>query len=63
MRVSQLEALKDEKIRRIEIWGKNFGGTQLHLDAKHHVVDSPNSAGVIMDGIRCCKLGKSRGIG
>ena len=61
--VSQLEVLNDDKICRIEIWGENFGGTPVKLEAKLHVVDSPNSAGVIVDGIRCCKLALDRGIG
>ncbi len=61
--VSQLEVLEDDKICRIEIWGENFGGTPIKLEAKLHVVDSPNSAGVMVDAIRCCKLAKDRGIG
>ena len=61
--VSQLEVLNDDKICRIEIWGENFGGTSIKLEAKLHVVDSPNSAGVMVDAIRCCKLAKDRGIG
>jgi myo-inositol-1-phosphate synthase len=61
--VSQLEVLDDDKICRIEIWGENFGGTPIFLEAKLRVVDSPNSAGVMVDGIRCCKLAKDRGIG
>ncbi len=61
--VSHLEVLNDDKICRIEIWGENFGGTPVKLEAKLHVVDSPNSAGVMVDGIRCCKLALDRGIG
>lgn len=61
--VSQLEVLDDDKICRIEIWGENFGGTPISLEAKLRVVDSPNSAGVMVDGIRCCKLALDRGIG
>ena len=61
--VSHLEVLNDDKICRIEIWGENFGGTPIKLEAKLHVVDSPNSAGVMVDGIRCCKLALDRGIG
>jgi myo-inositol-1-phosphate synthase len=61
--VSQLDVLDDDKICRIEIWGENFGGTPLKLEAKLHLVDSPNSAGVMVDGIRCCKLALDRGIG
>jgi len=60
---TQLEVLNDDKICRIEIWGENFGGTPIKLEAKLHVVDSPNSAGVMVDGIRCCKIAKDRGIG
>lgn len=61
--VSQLEVLNDIKICRIEIWGENFGGTPVKLEAKLEVVDSPNSAGVMVDAIRCCKLAKDRGVG
>ena len=61
--VSHLEVLNDEKICRIEIWGENFGGTPIKLEAKLHVVDSPNSAGVMVDAIRCCKLALDKGIG
>ena len=61
--VSQLEVLDDDKICRIEIWGENFGGTPISLEAKLRVVDSCNSGGVIVDGIRCCKLALDRGIG
>ena len=61
--VSQIEVLDDEKICRIEIWGENFGGTPIKLEAKLHLVDSPNSAGVMVDGIRCCKLARNKGIG
>jgi myo-inositol-1-phosphate synthase len=61
--VSQLEVLNDDKICRIEIWGENFGGTPISLEAKLRVVDSPNSAGVMVDGIRSCKLALDRGIG
>ncbi len=61
--VSHLKVLNDDKICRIEIWGQNFGGTPIKLEAKLHVVDSPNSAGVMVDAIRCCKLALDRGIG
>ena len=61
--VSHLKVLNDDKICRIEIWGQNFGGTPVTLEAKLRVVDSCNSGGVIVDGIRCCKLALDRGIG
>jgi myo-inositol-1-phosphate synthase len=61
--VSQLDVLDDDKICRIEIWGENFGGTPVSLEAKLRVVDSCNSGGVLVDGIRCCKLALDRGIG
>lgn len=54
--------LNDDKICRIEIWGENFGETPVKLEVKLLVVDSPNSVGVSVDVIRCCKLAKVRGI-
>jgi len=61
--VSHLEVLNDDKICRIEILGENFGGTPITVEAKMRLVDSPNSAGVMVDMIRCCKLALDRGIG
>lgn len=61
--VSHLGVLNDDKICRIEIWGENFGGTPIKIEAKMHLVDSCNSGGVLVDSIRCCKLALDRGTG
>jgi len=61
--VSHLSLLNDTKVCRIEMWGENFGGTPIKLETKLEVIDSPNSAGVMVDAIRCCKLAKDRKIG
>jgi myo-inositol-1-phosphate synthase len=43
--------------------GTTFGDVPLNLEAKLEVWDSPNSAGVIIDAVRCAKIGLDRGIG
>ena len=43
--------------------GRNFGDVPLNVELKLEVWDSPNSAGVIIDALRCAKLAKDRGIG
>jgi myo-inositol-1-phosphate synthase len=42
--------------------GTTFGDVPLRLEAKLEVWDSPNSAGVIIDAVRCVKLGLDRGL-
>jgi myo-inositol-1-phosphate synthase len=42
--------------------GRTFGDVPLNLELKLEVWDSPNSAGVVVDAIRCCKLALDRGI-
>jgi myo-inositol-1-phosphate synthase len=54
--------LEDRKWCYIRMEGKAFGDTPLNLEAKLEVWDSPNSAGVVIDAIRCCKLALDRGI-
>src|SRR6267378_2058481 len=54
---------RDNKIAFIRIEGRLFGGVPMELDLKLSVEDSPNSAGIAIDVIRCCKLGLDRGIG
>jgi myo-inositol-1-phosphate synthase len=54
---------KDNKICFIRVEGKLFGNVPMELDVKLSVEDSPNSAGVAIDSIRCCKLALDRGIG
>ena len=41
---------------------QTFGDVPLNLEVKMEVWDSPNSAGVVIDAIRCCKLAMDRGI-
>ncbi len=55
--------LKDNKIAFIRMEGKLFGGVPMNLDMRLSVEDSPNSAGVVIDAIRCCKLALDRKIG
>jgi myo-inositol-1-phosphate synthase len=42
--------------------GTTFGNVPLNLEAKLEVWDSPNSAGVVIDAVRCAKLALDRGI-
>ena len=55
--------LEDRKWAYIRIEGRNFGDVPLNLELKLEVWDSPNSAGVIIDAVRCAKLALDRGIG
>lgn len=55
--------LNDNKICFLRIEGVGFGNIPMHLELRLSVEDSPNSAGVIIDAIRCCKIAKDRGIG
>ncbi len=54
--------LKDRKWCHIRIEGTTYGDVPLNLEMKLEVWDSPNSAGVITDAIRCLKLGLDRGL-
>jgi myo-inositol-1-phosphate synthase len=54
--------LKDRKWCHIRMEGTTFGDVPLDLELKLEVWDSPNSAGVITDAIRCAKLGLDRGL-
>jgi myo-inositol-1-phosphate synthase len=55
--------LDDRKWALIRLEGRNFGDVPLTVELKLEVHDSPNSAGVIIDAVRCAKLGLDRGIG
>jgi myo-inositol-1-phosphate synthase len=52
---------KDNKVAFIRMEGRGFGDVQLHLEMRLSVEDSPNSAGVVIDALRCAKLGLERG--
>ena len=54
--------LKDRKWCHIRMEGTTYGDVPLNLELKLEVWDSPNSAGVITDAIRCLKLGLDRGL-
>jgi myo-inositol-1-phosphate synthase len=55
--------LDDRKWALIRLEGRNFGDVPLTVELKLEVHDSPNSAGVIIDALRCAKLAQDRGIG
>jgi myo-inositol-1-phosphate synthase len=55
--------LDDRKWCYIRMEGRNFGDVPLNLELKLEVWDSPNSAGVIIDAVRCVKLAMDRGVG
>jgi myo-inositol-1-phosphate synthase len=54
--------LTDRKFCHIRMEGRTFGDVPLNLELKLEVWDSPNSAGVVIDAIRCCKLALDRGL-
>ena len=54
--------LTDRKFCYIKMEGTTFGNVPLNLECKLEVWDSPNSAGVVIDAIRCAKLALDRGI-
>src|SRR5436305_3155332 len=55
--------LTDRKWAYIRLEGTTFGNVPLNVEAKMEVWDSPNSAGVVIDAVRCAKLALDRGIG
>jgi len=55
--------LEDRKWAYVRMEGRNFGDVPLNLELKLEVWDSPNSAGVIIDALRCARIGLDRGIG
>lgn len=55
--------LTDRKWAHIRLEGRSFGDVPLNIELKLEVWDSPNSAGVVIDAVRCCKLGLDRGLG
>jgi myo-inositol-1-phosphate synthase len=54
--------LDDRKWALIRLEGKGFGDVPLNLELKLEVHDSPNSAGIVIDAVRCCKLALDHGI-
>jgi myo-inositol-1-phosphate synthase len=54
--------LEDRKWAHIRLEGRGFGDQPLTIELKLEVWDSPNSAGVVIDAIRCCRLALDRGL-
>ncbi len=54
---------KDNKVAFIRMEGRLFGDIPMNLELRLSVEDSPNSAGVVIDAIRCCKLALDRNVG
>ncbi len=54
--------LDDRKWAHIRLEGQTFGNVPLNMELKLEVWDSPNSAGVVIDAVRCCKLAIDNGI-
>jgi len=54
---------KDNKVCFLRMEGKLFGDVPMNLELRLSVEDSPNSGGVVIDAIRCCKLALERGKG
>ena len=52
----------DNKVCFIRMEGRGFGGAPIELELRLSVQDSPNSAGVVIDAVRCAKLGLERGL-
>jgi myo-inositol-1-phosphate synthase len=55
--------LTDRKWAHIRLEGRSFGDVPLNLELKLEVWDSPNSAGVVIDAVRCLRLALDRGLG
>jgi myo-inositol-1-phosphate synthase len=54
--------LTDRKWAHIRLEGQAFGDVPLNLELKLEVWDSPNSAGIVIDAVRCCKLALNNGL-
>jgi myo-inositol-1-phosphate synthase len=54
--------LKDNKVCFLRIEGTGFGGVPMNLELRLSVEDSPNSAAVVVDAVRCCKLARDAGM-
>jgi len=53
---------QDNKIAFIRMEGRGFGGAPVEIELRLSVEDSSNSAGVVIDAIRCCKVAQERGV-
>jgi len=57
-----VDFLKNEKICYVYIHGRYFGDTPVRIDVKLDVMDSPNSAGIVIDAVRATKIALDRGV-
>ena len=55
--------MNDNKVCFLRIEGRGFGDVPMNVEVRLSVEDSPNSAGVVIDAVRCCKIAKDRGTG
>lgn len=53
---------KDNKVAFMRLEGRGFGGAPLEIEVRLSVQDSPNSAGIVIDAIRCARLARERGL-
>jgi myo-inositol-1-phosphate synthase len=54
--------LRDRKWAQIRLEGRSFGDVPLNVELKLEVHDSPNSAGIVIDAVRCCKVALDHGV-
>jgi myo-inositol-1-phosphate synthase len=54
---------KDNKVCFLRMEGRLFGDIPMNLELRLSVEDSPNSAGIVIDAIRCCRIALDRGVG
>jgi myo-inositol-1-phosphate synthase len=54
---------RDNKVCFLRMEGRGFGNAPLELELRLSVEDSPNSAGCVIDAIRCCRVARDRGVG
>lgn len=54
---------RDNKVAFLRMEGRGFGNAPIELELRLSVEDSPNSAGCVIDAIRCCRVARDRGVG
>jgi myo-inositol-1-phosphate synthase len=54
---------RDNKICFLRMEGRGFGNAPIEIELRLSVEDSPNSAGCVIDAVRCCRVARDRGIG
>jgi myo-inositol-1-phosphate synthase len=54
---------RDNKVAFVRVEGRGFGNAPVEIELRLSVEDSPNSAGCVIDAIRCCRVARDRGTG